>query len=94
MRNADLAMYDAKGRGKNGWQTYVPELGATLLRRMSIEKALESALENHELELHYQAQTDLERHLTGVEALVRWHNPGAGPGSSAHLHSRSPRKAG
>ena len=45
LRNADLAMYHAKGRGKNGWQTYVPELGETLLRRMSVEKALESAVE-------------------------------------------------
>jgi diguanylate cyclase (GGDEF)-like protein len=74
IRNADLAMYHAKGRGKNGWQTYVPELGVALLRRMSIEKALESAMENGELELHYQAQTNLELHLTGAEALVRWHN--------------------
>jgi EAL domain-containing protein (putative c-di-GMP-specific phosphodiesterase class I) len=72
-------MYHAKGRGKNGWQTYVPELGAVLLRRMSIEKALESAVENGELELHYQAQTDLDRHLIGVEALLRWHNPDLGP---------------
>jgi diguanylate cyclase (GGDEF)-like protein len=78
VRNADLAMYHAKGRGKNGWQTYVPELGATLLRRMSIEKALESAVENGELELHYQLQTDLKRHMTGVEALLRWHNPELG----------------
>jgi len=78
LRNADLAMYRAKGRGKNGWQTYVPELGAVLLQRMSIEKALESAVENGELELHYQAQTDLERRLTGAEALLRWHNPDLG----------------
>ncbi len=78
VRNADLAMYHAKGRGKNGWQTYVPELGAILLRRMSIEKTLESAVENGELELHYQAQTNLERRLTGVEALLRWHNPDLG----------------
>ena len=78
IRNADLAMYHAKGRGKNGWQTYVPELGAALLKRMSIEKALESAMENGELELHYQAQTDLEWRLTGVEALIRWHNPELG----------------
>jgi diguanylate cyclase (GGDEF)-like protein len=74
LRNADLAMYHAKGRGKNGWQTYVPELGAVLLQRMSIEKALESAVENGELELHYQAQTNLKRHLTGFEALLRWNN--------------------
>jgi len=74
MRNADLAMYHAKGRGRNGWQTYVPELGASMLRRMSIEKALDSALENGELELHYQIQTDIERRLTGVEALIRWQN--------------------
>ena len=78
VRNADLAMYHAKGHGKNGWQTYMPELGATLLRRMSIEKALESALENGELELHYQLQTNLARHLTGVEALVRWNHPELG----------------
>jgi diguanylate cyclase (GGDEF)-like protein len=78
VRNADLAMYHAKGRGKNGWQTYLPELGATLLRRMSIEKALEGAIENGELELHYQLQTDLQRQLTGVEALVRWNNPELG----------------
>lgn len=74
IRNADLAMYHAKGRGKNGWHTYVPELGAVLLQRMSIEKALECAVENGELELHYQAQTNLDRSLTGAEALVRWHN--------------------
>jgi diguanylate cyclase (GGDEF)-like protein len=78
VRNADLAMYHAKRRGKNGWQTYVPELGAALLQRMSIEKALESAIENGELELLYQAQTDLERRLTGAEALIRWHNPELG----------------
>ena len=78
LRNADLAMYQAKRRGKNGWQTYVPELGAALLQRMSIEKALESAIESGELELHYQAQTNLDRRLTGVEALLRWNNPELG----------------
>lgn len=78
LRNADLAMYHAKGRGKNGWQTYVPELGDTLLRRMSVEKALESAVENGEFELYYQAQTDLDRRLTGAEALLRWNNPELG----------------
>ena len=78
LRNADLAMYHAKANGKNGWQTYVPELGETLLRRMSVEKALEGAVENGEFELHYQAQTDLERHLTGAEALLRWNSPELG----------------
>jgi diguanylate cyclase (GGDEF)-like protein len=75
VRNADLAMYHAKGRGKNGWQTYVPELGALMLRRMTIEKSLENAIENRELEMYYQVQTDLDRRVTGVEALIRWHNP-------------------
>ena len=83
LRNADLAMYHAKERGKNGWQTYVPQLGAVLLRRMSIEKALENAVENGELELHYQAQTDLKWRLTGAEALLRWHNPDLGEVSPA-----------
>jgi diguanylate cyclase (GGDEF)-like protein len=78
IRNADLAMYHAKGRARNGWQTYMPELGAALLRRMSIEKALDSAVEKGELELHYQAQTDLTRRLKGAEALLRWYNPELG----------------
>ena len=78
VRNADLAMYHAKRRGKNGWQTYMPELGAALLQKMSIEKALERAIENGELELLYQAQTDLKRRLTGAEALLRWNNPELG----------------
>src|SRR5206468_12349633 len=74
VRNADLAMYQAKRSGKNGWQTYRPELGRALLKRMAIEKALESAIEDGELELHYQAEADLKRRLTGAEALLRWHN--------------------
>jgi diguanylate cyclase (GGDEF)-like protein len=78
LRNADLAMYHAKERGKNGWQTYVPELGEVLLKRMSIEKSLETALANNEFELHYQAQTDFDAHLTGAEALLRWANPQLG----------------
>jgi EAL domain-containing protein (putative c-di-GMP-specific phosphodiesterase class I) len=45
---------------------------------MSIEKALERAIENGELELLYQAQTDMKRRLTGAEALIRWHHPELG----------------
>jgi diguanylate cyclase (GGDEF)-like protein len=78
LRNADLAMYHAKEHGKNGWHTYVPELGAGMLRRMSIEKALETAVDNGELELHYQAQVDFSGRFSGVEALLRWHNPQLG----------------
>jgi diguanylate cyclase (GGDEF)-like protein len=74
LRNADLAMYHAKERGKNGWQTYVPELGVVMLQRMSIEKALESAVDNGELKVYYQGQTDLDWRLTGAEALIRWHS--------------------
>ena len=78
VRNADLAMYSAKGRGKNGWQTYGPELGAFLLKRMAIEKGLETAIDAGELQLHYQVVTDLNRNVAGVEALLRWHSPEMG----------------
>jgi predicted signal transduction protein with EAL and GGDEF domain len=78
VRNADLAMYHAKGRGKSCWQIYAPELGAVFRKRMSIERNLEGAIADQELEVYYQAQTDAYRHVLGFEALVRWNNPVVG----------------
>jgi diguanylate cyclase (GGDEF)-like protein len=74
IRHADLALYQVKSRGRHGVQFYGPQIGSVLRRRMSMETSLAQALQNHELELHYQPQTDMQRRLVGMEALIRWNN--------------------
>jgi diguanylate cyclase (GGDEF)-like protein len=73
LRDADSAMYQAKGAGKDRVELFSDETRARLLRRIEIEQLLRSALENDELEVHYQPQVDVATgRLVGVEALARW----------------------
>jgi diguanylate cyclase (GGDEF)-like protein/PAS domain S-box-containing protein len=75
MKNADLAMYQAKEEGKNNYQFYSRDSNTKSLEKASIETQLRRALERDELSLHYQAKRDLKSGaITGVEALLRWHN--------------------
>lgn len=75
IRHADLALYQVKSRGRHGVQLYGPQIGSVLRKRMSMESGLAQALQNHELQLHYQPQTDVHRNLVGMEALIRWNSP-------------------
>jgi diguanylate cyclase (GGDEF)-like protein/PAS domain S-box-containing protein len=77
-RNADRAMYQAKNRGKNNFQMFVPELNAAALESLEIENALRRALENGELQLRYQPQVDIDGGLVGLEALLVWNHPKLG----------------
>ena len=73
LRNADMAMYQAKGMGRSTYQLFTADLDAALQRRRAIEDGLAKALENNEFKLHYQPQYDLRSGaLCGVEALLRW----------------------
>ncbi|MCP2014659.1 diguanylate cyclase (GGDEF)-like protein/PAS domain S-box-containing protein [Deinococcus sp. HSC-46F16] len=84
LQQADTAMYQAKRRG-GGYALYTPE-GEERLAAMTLETALNRALERGEFVLHYQPQ--LEPHtgrLTGVEALVRWEHPELGLVSPAEF---------
>ncbi len=75
MKNADMAMYHAKEEGRSNFQFYSSETKAQSLERLTLESSLRRALERNEFRLHYQAKVDLRTGaITGVEALIRWHN--------------------
>jgi diguanylate cyclase (GGDEF)-like protein/PAS domain S-box-containing protein len=79
LRNADAAMYSAKARGKGHAEFFAPEMLRAARRRMRVENELATAIEQKQLEAHYQPIVDLaSRHLLGVEALMRWRHPTRG----------------
>jgi len=79
LKNADVAMYQAKNAGRNSVRFYSGTMSLRSLERLELESALRHALENEELELHYQPKIELSsRHMIGVEALLRWHHPEQG----------------
>jgi len=79
LRLADLALYDAKGRGHGSLQHYEPAIGARAQHRATARQELGEALQHHQIEVWYQPKIDLlRRRVVGVEALVRWRHPTRG----------------
>jgi diguanylate cyclase (GGDEF)-like protein len=79
LRNADMAMYRAKERGRNQAQWYSDGMTARAQERLELEVELHAALDGDELRVHYQPIFDLEQgEMVGVEALVRWAHPQRG----------------
>ncbi len=79
LRNADAAMYQAKSRGRNGYQFYTAELTRTAFERVLLENSLRQALKLDQFEVYYQPKLDLvSRKVVGAEALVRWNHPETG----------------
>ncbi|TVP82257.1 MAG: EAL domain-containing protein [Alkalicoccus sp.] len=79
IKHADNAMYLAKERGKNNFQFYIYEDKDVIDRKVKIERGLNDALTNDELELHYQPKIHLPSGKAyGVEALIRWRHPELG----------------
>lgn len=77
LRNADMAMYHAKGNGKNNIQIFTPKMEASIKYRVSIESELRKAIDKDELEIHYQPIVNLStKSICSVEALLRWNKPG------------------
>ncbi len=86
LRNADLALYDAKAMGRSTHSFFRPEMDARAVARRLIEIDLRKALALRQFELHYQPQIDLERHaIVGFEALLRWRHPERGMVSPAEF---------
>jgi diguanylate cyclase (GGDEF)-like protein len=76
LRNADVAMYAAKRRGKGRSETYESRMYADVRNRLEMEAALRTAIEQRQLTLHYQPIVCLRTGaVQGVEALVRWDHP-------------------
>jgi diguanylate cyclase (GGDEF)-like protein len=79
MREADLALYAAKSRGKGSFSFFEPGLHEAVVGRLERRAALERAIEEGQLRLHYQPVVALDDHrVVGAEALVRWEHPTEG----------------
>ena len=84
IRNADIAMYASKDRGKNTYQFFSSEMNAIVVEKLGLETRLRMALKRDEFFLTYQPQMNLATgRITGMEALLRWKHPDAGTLSPA-----------
>lgn len=79
LRDADIAMYRAKARGKARFEIFDSAMRDRIMERLELERNLRQALENNELRVYYQPIIDLaNERITGLEALVRWEHPTRG----------------
>ncbi len=83
LKQADIAMYQAKAAGRNTLRFFDPGLQAAVTARASLEADMRTALALDEFILHYQPQSDRFGRISGVEALIRWNHPRRGPVSPA-----------
>jgi diguanylate cyclase (GGDEF)-like protein/PAS domain S-box-containing protein len=80
LKNADLALYRAKANGRNRVHRFDSSLAHAAKARIELSRRMRRALKNDEFLLSYQPQIDLKTNcVTGVEALLRWHDPELGP---------------
>lgn len=74
--NADIAMYQAKEKGRNNFQFFSPIMNMSIQERTILENHLHAAFDHQEFQLYYQPIVDLERGtVVATEALIRWNHP-------------------
>lgn len=79
MKHSDIAMYQAKNKGRNVAFIFDEEMKEGLLKELNLTEDLYKALKNNQFELHYQPQVDSRVDIImGVEALIRWKHPTLG----------------
>jgi len=76
IKNADIAMYSVKNRGKKNYRFFTNEMNERAVRRIELEKNLRKAIERDEIRAYYQPKIDMETgKVIGMEALIRWIRP-------------------
>lgn len=78
LKNADIAMYQAKKSGRNNVCFFDPQMQIAINKRAEIERELHDAIEQQQFQLYYQIQVDSTGHALGAEALIRWLHPKRG----------------
>jgi len=78
MKQADIAMYQAKNAGRNTMRFFDPQMQENINSRATLEDALRNAIERKEFQLYYQIQVDALHRSLGAEVLIRWNNPELG----------------
>ena len=79
LKNADMALYRAKGDGRGRYRFFEPDMDAKMQGRRALEIDLRRALITEEFELYFQPLVNLDiEEITGFEALIRWHHPTRG----------------
>ncbi len=79
LKNADIAMYQAKEQGRNNYQFFSRETNVKAVERLLLETSMRHALERNEFFLYYQPQVNLiTGRIIGMEALLRWRHPDLG----------------
>jgi diguanylate cyclase (GGDEF)-like protein/PAS domain S-box-containing protein len=79
LRDADVAMYRAKQKGKNQYELFSPSMKERLMARLQMETDLRRAIERNELVVYYQPVVLVDTgRIAGLEALVRWNHPQRG----------------
>lgn len=78
-KNADLAMYRAKERGRDNYQFFADDMNTRAMERLMLESDLRSSIAGEQFELYYQPKVRIDsEEVVGVEALLRWHHPERG----------------
>ena len=78
LKHADIAMYQAKGAGRNAVRFFDPDMQDILEARITMESDLRRALAEQQFSLYYQAQVDYAGRILGAEAVLRWLHPQRG----------------
>jgi diguanylate cyclase (GGDEF)-like protein/PAS domain S-box-containing protein len=78
LKQADIAMYEAKHAGRNALRFFDPMMQQVINVRANMERELHNAIEQQQFSLYYQIQVDSAGQVLGAEALIRWHHPERG----------------